>query len=345
MAQISLEEGMHGQLADASYDKGQCSAPCHGLHGKRHSAVKSNSSVNEKRTIYIWDMDETLILLQSLLNGTYGGAFNGSKDIKRGFELGKCWATHILHVCDSFFFYEQIGDFSEPYLHCLSEYDDGRDLSCYDFTKDGLSHSYDDSNNRKLAYRYRVMAKRYAQGLDDLLDERTIKLWHDLYSSTDHYTDGWLSSARSLLACCRGNSPEDGAKNIDEAGRCIHVLVTSGALVPSLVKCLLFRLNDFIPSTNVYSSCDVGKLQCFSWIRDRFNNSNSQFCVIGNGLEECEAAEAMNWPFVEVDMQPTGNHRFPGLSIRTIKLHIEVAYGVPKSENDESSGSVSTHVM
>lgn len=67
--------------------------------------------------------------------------------------------------------------------------------------------------------------------------------------------------------------------------------------------------------------------------------------MIGNGLEECEAAEAMNWPFVEVDMQPTGNHRFPGLSIRTIKLHIEVAYGVPKSENDEPYGNISTHIM
>lgn len=97
---------MRGKLADASCNKGQHSASF--LYGKKHSAVKSDSLVYEKRTIYIWDMDETLILLQSLLNGTYGGAFNGSKDIKRGFELGKCWAKHILQVCDNFFFYEQV---------------------------------------------------------------------------------------------------------------------------------------------------------------------------------------------------------------------------------------------
>lgn len=32
------------------------------------------------------------------------------------------------------------------------------------------------------------------QGVHDFLDQQTIKSWNDLYSSTDSYTDGWLSS-------------------------------------------------------------------------------------------------------------------------------------------------------
>ncbi|KAF3789293.1 Eyes absent-like protein 4 [Nymphaea thermarum] len=345
MAQASeqnLPEGIPEHLADAQDSTENYSLACHSLCTNGFSKMEGNGMVDQKRTIYVWDMDETLILLKSLLNGTYGEAFNGSKDIQKGMELGKCWEKHILHVCDSFFFYEQVEDFNEPFLDSLSEYDDGRDLSDYDFNKDGFSHCYDDANKKKLAYRYRIIAKRYAQGLHEVLDQETIKLWDDLYDLTDSYTDGWLSSARTILAQCRENVPakahlsRDGADIIDEVeGRCVNVLVTSGALIPSLVKCLLFRLNDFIPARNVYSSWDVGKPQCFSWIKARFSNPHDRFCVIGNGIEECQAAETMNWPFVEIDMRPTGDHRFPGLSMRTVKLYIEVVYGISDAENDE----------
>lgn len=32
------------------------------------------------------------------------------------------------------------------------------------------------------------------QGLHKVLDQQMIKLWNDLYSLTDSYTGGWLSS-------------------------------------------------------------------------------------------------------------------------------------------------------
>lgn len=59
-------------------------------------------------TVHIWDMDETLILLKSLLDGTYAGAFDGSKDKRKGIEIGKQWENHILQVCDEHFFYEEV---------------------------------------------------------------------------------------------------------------------------------------------------------------------------------------------------------------------------------------------
>lgn len=53
-------------------------------------------------------MDETLILLKSLINGTYAEAFNGSKNVQSGVEIGKMWENHILQICDDYFFYEQV---------------------------------------------------------------------------------------------------------------------------------------------------------------------------------------------------------------------------------------------
>ncbi|XP_043695581.1 eyes absent homolog isoform X2 [Telopea speciosissima] len=215
-----------------------------------------------KMNVFIWDMDETLILLKSLLNSTYAEAFNGSKDIEKGIAIGKMWEEHILRVCDDYFFYEEIEDYNKPFLDALSEYDDGRDLSDYDFAKDEFSPPNDDPNRRKLAYRHRFIADKYTQGLHNVLDQEVIQRWDNLYDMTDSYTDRWLSSARTFLEQCSGENkslaPHVASSNISTGTgyKNINVLVTSGSLIPSLVKCLLFRLDDLITHTNVH-----GKLE------------------------------------------------------------------------------------
>lgn len=300
--------------------------------------------MNHKMNVYIWDMDETLILLKSLINKQFAESFNGSKNWMTGVTIGKAWEEHVLQISDDHFLYEQIENCNMPYLDIFSQYDDGRDLSDYDFNNDGFSNPADDVNKRKLAYRHRFIAQKYNKGLHSILNEDLIKCLDDLYHTTDTYTDRWLSSARSCLEqCATGNAelpPSDcstlGA-NGEEGAKFQHVnvLVTSGALIPSLVKCLLFRLGDMIPCQNVYSAWDVGKVQCFTWIRERFNGQNVQFCVIGDGMEECGAAEAMGWPFVKVDPScSTKYHRFPGLTSEDLDLYLAVVYG---NHNDEST--------
>ncbi|XP_028109930.1 eyes absent homolog isoform X1 [Camellia sinensis] len=303
-----------------------------------------NREGSPKLNVYIWDMDETLILLKSLLNGTYAEPFNGLKDVQKGVEIGKLWEKHILQVCDDYFLYEQIENCNTPFLDAFSQYDDGRDLSDYDFNQDGFSPPCDDINKRKLAYRHRVIAQKYKKGIHGIFDQDMIKLWDDLYDATDNYTDRWLTSARACVEQCSGRnkeltSGEDSAGGISDSPtkfQHINVLVTSGSLIPSLVKCLLFRLDDLITSANVYSSWEVGKLQCFSWIRERFNGPNVQFCVIGDGWEECEAAQTMRWPFVKVDVQPGSSHRFPGLTLRTLNHYFSVVYGNGDAKNADN---------
>ncbi|KAB2000493.1 hypothetical protein ERO13_D12G211900v2 [Gossypium hirsutum] len=299
---------------------------------------------NQITNVYIWDMDETLILLKSLLNGSYAEAFAGLKDAQKGVEIGKMWEKHILQISDDFFFYEQIENCNKPFLEALSKYDDGQDLSDYDFNQDGFSPPHDDLNKRKLAYRHRLIANKYKQGLHNILDPEMMDLWDALYKMTDEYTDGWLSSARALLEQCLAGNEDPTICNTVAGGvvrsnatgsRHINVLVTSGSLIPSLVKCLLFRLDNLISHENVYSSWDVGKLQCFQWIKERFDNRNTRFCAIGDGWEECEAAQTMNWPFIKVDLRPNSSHRFPGLTLRTVGFYFSIVYGNPDSENDD----------
>ncbi|KAK6157169.1 hypothetical protein DH2020_011417 [Rehmannia glutinosa] len=297
--------------------------------------------MDRKMNVYIWDMDETLILLKSLLNGTYAGAFNGLKNVENGVKIGKLWENHILQVCDKHFFYEQIENFNQPYLDVLNQYDDGLDLSDYNFSQDGFGLPLDALNKRKLAYRHRVIAQKYRKGLYNILNQDLIKLWDSLYDLTDTYTEKWLSSARACLEQCAGQKrdmiPSVSLDNaIDVEFEHVNVLVTSGPLIPSLVKCLFFRLNNMIACNNVYSSLEVGKLQCFSWIKDRFRGPNVQFCVIGDSLEECEAAQSMRWPFVQIDPQPNSIHRFPGLTSGDLRHYFSVVYQA--DEDSEKTG-------
>lgn len=306
---------------------------CPALH--RNAKASSVVEKPQQTIVYIWDMDETLILLKSLLDGTFAQAFNGLKDSRKGIEIGRYWEDHILQVCDKFFFYEQIESYNEPFLSALEEYDDGKDLKDYDFDNDGFTQPYDDANKRKLAYRHRAITEKYKKGLRDVLDQELMKYWDDLYNLTDSYTDGWLSSGRAFLEEISGSNKVAIADSLSSESaspseiRCQHinVLVTSGSLIPSLVKCMLFRLDDLILHENVYSSWEVGKLQCFKWIKERFGGPAVRFCVIGDGMEECDAAQRMNWPFVKIDLHPNGPNRFPGLTTRMVGYYIDVIYG------------------
>lgn len=85
---------------------------------------------------------------------------------------------------------------------------------------------------------------------------------------------------------------------------------------------------------SVYSSCEVGKLRCFSWIKERFGGPGVQFCVIGDGPEECEAAQFMKWPFIRINLRPNGTHRFPGLTTEAISRRISTFYGIDAKNSD-----------
>ncbi|GAY64639.1 hypothetical protein CUMW_235000 [Citrus unshiu] len=169
--------------------------------------------------VFIWDMDETLILLKSLLNGTFAQSFNDLKDADKGVQIGRMWENHILNVCDECFFYEQIENNNTPFLDALKQYDDGRDLSDYEFDRDELCPPFDDLSLKKIAYRHRAIAHKYEE----------------------------CSSGKEVSTSSLGLASLDSA---DTKSEHVNILVTSGSLIPSLVKCLLFRLDNLITHGN-----------------------------------------------------------------------------------------------
>ncbi|KAG0570103.1 hypothetical protein KC19_6G138800 [Ceratodon purpureus] len=298
-------------------------------------------------TLYVWDLDETLIIFQTLRNGRYAELHKGCKDPQEACELGKRWESLILDICDDYFFYKQVENFNEPSLLSLQDFDDGADLSDYNFDGDNLTVPVDAANKKKLAYRHRFVGGLYERGLENLLTQAQLTEWKNLYEATDTFTDGWLTAGRELLETCQNANQQKNENQVELSGNSAesikkldcdpilkartsasnyNILVTSGTLVPSLVKCLLFRLDKFFHHLNIYSSREVGKLQCFQWIRERVQRLPLRFCVIGDGVDEAEAANELSWPFLKIHIGPNAVYQLPTVSMEIINDHMKVVY-------------------
>lgn len=71
-------------------------------------------------TVFVWDLDETLIIFQTLLDGRYVELFDGFKDSHKATLLGRRWERLILEVCDDYFFYNQVSREADFFLKTLS---------------------------------------------------------------------------------------------------------------------------------------------------------------------------------------------------------------------------------
>ncbi|KAL6778635.1 EYA1 [Auxenochlorella protothecoides x Auxenochlorella symbiontica] len=269
--------------------------------------------------VLVWDIDETLVIFNSLQNGEWERAHSDS-GAGEAQALGSQWSSAVLDLADSHLFYKQLETHGVMSLEDAAAADDGRDLASYDFDGDvvGRIQSCEGpapaSNDPgpctpppEAAYRYREAHRRYSLGLlADAALPSSDRLWH----ATDTLAAGWLTAAQGLLAACLAHLPvllgaalgtPSHAGVRDHLPQVRHVAVTSSDLLPSLAKLALFRLDRFFAGRDVLSSRVHGKLECFARLRDRFPGS-AAFVAIGDGREEEAAAAALGWPFIKVSL-------------------------------------------
>lgn len=87
-----------------------------------------------------------------------------------------------------------------------------------------------------------------------------------------------LKERRTLISKTSESEPDCVA--CDAGLKVTHVVVTTGQLIPTLAKLMLFKLSGMIPPENVYSARAIGKSACFDRIWLRFGEA-AKFCVIG----------------------------------------------------------------
>uniref|UniRef100_A0A3B3VSC8 Eyes absent homolog n=1 Tax=Poecilia latipinna TaxID=48699 RepID=A0A3B3VSC8_9TELE len=249
--------------------------------------------------VFLWDLDETIIIFHSLLTGTYAQKFG--KDPATMLNLGLQMEELIFELADTHLFFNDLEECDQVHIEDVASDDNGQDLSNYNFMADGFNGSGGAGGAagaaagvqggvewmRKLAFRYRRLKEIYSSykgNVGGLLNPIKRELLLRLQSEIENVTDSWLTTAlKSLLL-------------IQSRGKCMNVLVTTTQLVPALAKVLLYGLGDVFPIENIYSATKIGKESCFERIISRFGKKVT-YVVIGDGRDEEFAAKQHNMPF------------------------------------------------
>uniref|UniRef100_A0A8D8ZI49 Eyes absent homolog n=2 Tax=Cacopsylla melanoneura TaxID=428564 RepID=A0A8D8ZI49_9HEMI len=260
--------------------------------------------------VFIWDLDETIIIFHSLLTGSFAARY--SKDVQNVVQLGYRMEELIFSLADTHFFFNDVEECDQVHIDDVCSDDNGQDLGAYNFGADGfqtpsggaplhsgmggpappplcLSSSVRGGVDwmRKLAFRYRKIKdtyNNYRNSVGGLLGPTKRDQWLQLRAEIETTTENWLSLAIKCLNI------------INSRSSCTNVIVTCTQLVPAMAKVLLFGLGGIFQVDNIYSSTKIGKESCFERICTRFGRKVT-YVVIGDGHDEETAAKQNNFPF------------------------------------------------
>ncbi|KAM8840426.1 protein phosphatase EYA3 isoform 3-T4 [Spinachia spinachia] len=266
--------------------------------GKGRRSDSSSAADSDLERIFLWDLDETIIIFHSLLTGSYAQKFG--KDPATVLNLGLQMEELIFELADTHLFFNDLEECDQVHVEDVASDDNGQDLSSYNFLADGFNGSSGGGAStttagvqggvewmRKLAFRYRRLKEIYSNfkgNVGGLLSPMKRELLLRLQAEIESVTETWLCTAlKSLLL-------------IQSRGKCMNVLVTTTQLVPALAKVLLYGLGDVFPIENIYSATKIGKESCFERIVSRFGKKVT-YVVIGDGRDEEFAAKQHNMPF------------------------------------------------
>uniref|UniRef100_A0A9J8CD83 Eyes absent homolog n=1 Tax=Cyprinus carpio carpio TaxID=630221 RepID=A0A9J8CD83_CYPCA len=305
---------MTGQAADLNpgeFEAGQSpSTPikemedraCRGGGAKaRGRGRKNNPSPppdSDLERVFVWDLDETIIVFHSLLTGSYAQKYG--KDPPLAVTLGLRMEEMIFNLADTHLFFNDLEECDQVHIDDASSDDNGQDLSTYSFATDGFHAAATSASlclatgvrggvdwMRKLAFRYRRVKELYCSyknNVGGLLGPAKREAWLQLRAEVEALTDSWLTTALKSLSI------------ISSRSNCVNVLVTTTQLIPALAKVLLYSLGSAFPIENIYSATKIGKESCFERIMQRFGRK-VVYVVIGDGVEEEQAAAKHNMPF------------------------------------------------
>ncbi|XP_077598891.1 protein phosphatase EYA3 isoform X2 [Stigmatopora nigra] len=267
--------------------------------GKAKKCDSTPPTENDLERIFLWDLDETIIIFHSLLTGSFAQKFG--KDPATMLNLGLQMEEFIFELADNHLFFNDLEECDQVHVEDVASDDNGQDLSNYNFLADGFNGPSGGGGAagattgvqggvewmRKLAFRYRRLKEiynSYKGNVGGLLSPVKRELLLRLQSDIENVTDLWLSTALKSLML------------IQTRGKCVNVLVTTTQLVPALAKVLLYGLGDVFPIENIYSATKIGKESCFERIVSRFGKKVT-YVVIGDGRDEEFAAKQHNMPF------------------------------------------------
>ncbi|XP_021379787.1 eyes absent homolog 2-like isoform X2 [Mizuhopecten yessoensis] len=302
---IKTEDGQYAQITSPSppaRENGIASSAAGPRNSKPRSGRKLNPSPgpeSDLERVFVWDLDETIIIFHSLLTGSYAQRYG--KDPPSSVSLGLRMEEMIFNLADTHLFFNDLEECDQVHIDDVSSDDNGQDLSTYNFAADGFHAAATNPSilagmrggvdwMRKLAFRYRrikEMYNSYRNNVGGLIGPQKREQWLQLRQEIEAMTDNWLTLALKSLQI------------INSRSNCVNVLVTTTQLVPAMAKVLLYGLGGVFSIENIYSATKIGKDSCIDRIVARFGRKCT-YVVVGDGRDEEQAAKQMNFPFWRV---------------------------------------------
>ncbi|XP_037829165.1 eyes absent homolog 1 isoform X6 [Kryptolebias marmoratus] len=266
--------------------------------GRRNNSNPSPPPDSDLERVFIWDLDETIIVFHSLLTGSYANRYG--RDPPTSVSLGLRMEEMIFNLADTHLFFNDLEECDQVHIDDVSSDDNGQDLSTYNFSADGFHAAATSANlclatgvrggvdwMRKLAFRYRRVKEiytTYKNNVGGLLGPAKREAWLQLRAEIEALTDSWLTLALKALTLIHSRS------------NCVNILVTTTQLIPALAKVLLYGLGTVFPIENIYSATKIGKESCFERVIQRFGRK-VVYIVVGDGVEEEQGSKKHNMPF------------------------------------------------
>ncbi|EKX48688.1 hypothetical protein GUITHDRAFT_136384 [Guillardia theta CCMP2712] len=168
-------------------------------------------------TVLIWDLDETLIIFNSLLTGSFMHNKEGlSAETSKALSgLAGKLESLVYQVAEDKLFFKSLEGRNRWNFEAALSHDDGRDLTNYDFDNDGLQGLPGDSSSQrketagdmvKASLRYRLVLQKYKQaktgvdGLKNVLGDSELSGAEAAIDAVNSLTDNWMATAEELLA-------------------------------------------------------------------------------------------------------------------------------------------------
>ncbi|XP_075439701.1 protein phosphatase EYA1 isoform X7 [Ascaphus truei] len=274
-----------------------------GSDGKSRGRGRRNNNPSpppdsDLERVFIWDLDETIIVFHSLLTGSYANRYG--RDPPTSVSLGLRMEEMIFNLADTHLFFNDLEECDQVHIDDVSSDDNGQDLSTYNFGTDGFPAAATSANlclatgvrggvdwMRKLAFRYRRVKEiynTYKNNVGGLLGPAKREAWLQLRAEIEALTESWLTLALKALTLIHSRT------------NCVNILVTTTQLIPALAKVLLYGLGIVFPIENIYSATKIGKESCFERIIQRFGRK-VVYVVIGDGVEEEQGAKKHSMPY------------------------------------------------
>ncbi|KAK7912514.1 hypothetical protein WMY93_012725 [Mugilogobius chulae] len=232
--------------------------------------------------VFIWDLDETIIVFHSLLTGSYANRFG--RDPPTSVSLGLRMEEMIFNLADTHLFFNDLEECDQVHIDDVSSDDNGQDLSTYNFSADGFQAAATSANLCLATGTSKRNLHHLQNNVGGLLGPAKREAWLQLRAEIEALTDSWLTLALKALTLIHSRS------------NCVNILVTTTQLIPALAKVLLYGLGIVFPIENIYSATKIGKESCFERVIQRFGRK-VVYIVVGDGVEEEQGSKKHNMPF------------------------------------------------